>query len=172
MPFYSVNGIKIDPTVFSRRIFSPQNRSDSVLNRFCGYGTKIPFTLFSLFASYQHCKFGNSAFFSGRARRGPQTIWRINRGIATITDSGQRIGNRRVTRTAGTQPGNAKFLPLLYCTTFFCFAEACCAGRRQFGVCTRSPSLSPIALKEKERIVRSSNPERNQEMQNFCPNLL
>ena len=63
MPFYSVNGIKIDPTVFSRRIFSPQNRSDSVLNRFCGYGTKIPFTLFSLFASYQHCKFGNSAFF-------------------------------------------------------------------------------------------------------------
>ena len=63
MPFYSVNGIKIDPTVFSRRIFSPQNRSDSVLNRFCGYGTKIPFTLFSLFASFSTLQIREFRFF-------------------------------------------------------------------------------------------------------------
>ena len=143
------------------------------MNRFCGYGTKIPFTLFSLFASFSTLQIREFRFFSsGQVKRGPQTIWRIYISNRKITVNSQNSGIHRVTMMAGTQPGNAKLLPLLYCTTFFCFAEACCAGRRQFGVCTRSPSLSPIALKEKERIVRSSNPERNQEMQNFCPNLL
>ena len=63
MPFYSVNGIKIDPTVFFRRIFSPRGLIGSVLNRFCGYGTKIPFTLFSLFASFSTLQIREFRFF-------------------------------------------------------------------------------------------------------------
>ena len=63
MPFYSVNGIKIDPTVFFRRIFSPRGLFGSVLNRFCGYGTKIPFTLFSLFASFSTLQIREFRFF-------------------------------------------------------------------------------------------------------------
>ena len=119
MPFYSVNGIKIDPTVFSRRIFSPRGLIGSVLNRFCGYGTKIPFTLFSLFASYQHCKFGNSAFFSGRARRGPQTIWRTHGSTVKITGSGQITGIPRAIIRAGTQPGIQNFCPCSIVPHFF-----------------------------------------------------
>ena len=105
MPFYSVNGIKIDPTVFFRRIFSPQNRSDRFWTAFAVTGQKFPSRSFRCLLRFQHCKFGNSAFFSGRARRGPQTIWRTHGGIVIITGSGQIIGIRRVIIIAGTQPG-------------------------------------------------------------------
>ena len=148
MPFYSVNGIKIDPTVFSRRIFSPQNRSDRFWTAFAVTGQKFPSRSFRCLLRFQHCKFGNSAFFSGRARRGPQTIWRTHGGTVKNTGSGQRTGKRRASTTAGTQPGNTKFLPLLYCTTFFCFAEACCAGRRQFRMLASPPRFwSPNELR-------------------------
>ena len=93
-------------------------------------GQKFPSRSFRCLLRFQHCKFGNSAFFSGRARRGPQTIRRIYISNRKITVNSQNSGIHRVTMMAGTQPGNAKLLPLLYCTTFLCFAEACCAGRR------------------------------------------
>lgn len=47
MPFYSVNGIKIDPTVFFRRIFSPRVRSDMICLRKIRRQDKVPFTLLS-----------------------------------------------------------------------------------------------------------------------------
>ena len=90
MPYYSVNGIKIDPTVFSRRIFSPQNRSDSVLNRFCGYGTKIPFTLFSLFASFSTLQIREFRFFqwTSEARRRRQF------GVPTVALPGSPVAGK------------------------------------------------------------------------------
>ena len=92
---------KIRP-LFSAEFYAADSvGSDSALLRAQDKNPFLPHLTACMYATMQVHEF---PFLNGRAKRGPQTIWRHHGSSVINTGSGQRIGIARVIKSAGTQP--------------------------------------------------------------------